>query len=307
MLSSFYTASTVRATILIAVGCIMSMYGYAAGMAQPRWQYAEPTPRGPVKSIMQESRQLLLGQFFEGRQEYTFHLNGRLATYRAAIYHESYDENGVLVEIRRKEGDGYVYDDVIDPEQGLAKRHFRTTDFTHGFGVVRRTGRNKDVFEYSYDEQGRLMKVSLVSHGERILRKTVYHDGLRRGFDSPYYISFDRFLSQSVTGHEEIEVYDGDALVFVARRRRLTGDLKPPHTIEKAEAEVELVEYLFDGYGNETCQINSVAGEDYIHFETEYTEFDDFGNWLHRTTTAVSPGGERRLQLEQHRQITYYE
>lgn len=301
---------------------------------------------GPVESIVQKIIVNPFAPYgydyqLKYQAKYTFHGNGRPKSYSHYSFskngslelklREKYDERGVIVESCGS--DDRCDDIVVDTEMWTVttqgRRRRETIRYTEGF--VRIIGKTTKwvnaelVYEYSYDTLGRLTMICIVTDGKRILRKTVFYDGARREFDTDYYVKYKGSPRRSVTGyseidildgdtriylipgHEEIEIFDNDIRVYLVRRRRLTGDRLDPDTIEKAEAEVETIEYLFDSHGNEIRQTNYLDGVEYIYFNTKYNEFDRFNNWLHRLTTVSTRDGKEKQYSEETRQITYFE
>jgi hypothetical protein len=66
-------------------------------------------------------------------------------------------------------------------------------------------------FSYVYDDEGRLSGIYVLHNGEKILRKQYFYDGKPRFLYRPF------FIDENVSGLEEIVVYDGTELRYIAK------------------------------------------------------------------------------------------
>jgi hypothetical protein len=66
-------------------------------------------------------------------------------------------------------------------------------------------------FSYVYDDEGRLSGIYVLHNGEKILRKQYFYNGKPRFLYRPF------FIDENVSGLEEIVVYDGTELRYIAK------------------------------------------------------------------------------------------
>ncbi len=154
--------------------------------------------------------------------------------------------------------------------------------FDDGFTRLRQVRRVENgvpvVYRYEYLGDGRLSVIwksfQLENEVIRVQHKTLFYDGERRVFDTNY------FITKEIGGHGSIEVYDGDAMVFLTERGMPAGDIFP-NTAEEAEDYLVVSEYEFDEWGRETWQRDyDRDGVLQRYFRSEYSDFDEYGNWL---------------------------
>ena len=151
---------------------------------------------------------------------------------------------------------------------------------------------------FQYNEQGGLESVNSVQSRGIVLQKSIYYDGELRLISRPF---FDNLNTVNL---DEIIIFDNNVLKYHLRRHGTIPDWN-----EKAE------EYLvneklhsvtlneFDNKGNVIKQTRNLGETTQTIFEVEYTQFDNYGNWVYK---KVVNGNEIQKRIREYRRVIVY-
>ena len=176
--------------------------------------------------------------------------------------------------------------------------------------------------DYIYDEQNRLIQERRYDKGKPYSYKSYYYDGKFRGFTAPLFLpknpallndgieetEFD-YLDYYV-GEREINVYDGERLVWRTMRYRTGIEREFPKNYHEMIFEIvtAVITYSSHGFPERVVVadgMNAHRGVEITVFDYTYPVIDDKGNWLERIGYRTDSRGGK-IEIRHAKRIIEY-